>query len=295
MRRRQSFRRRVHAFLGSFCVASGLVFLFEDNLAYRPHLTPLAQAGSTVAEIFEETAQPLKRHTLQETMNASVPSGFQASWKEQNLDGGQIRLKLLKTPFAMGQTEYGLGGEYFAYAAGLFHQIADQVQSPALGDNLRMLTTQAQGLGNTVREAGSLRFEGKPSPDLKHLQVRENLRVLAQSLGGASMLTATYDEKGRLLEQKQLLLATSGESLEAFLEKSRAILQSKEARQYPETMRVIRSQSEWLERVAKSVAVRWDDTRYCPGACTAHSVHLKVYAQQQLPAYARPELLTASR
>jgi hypothetical protein len=224
----------------------------------------------------------------------ALPVGFHPIWESRTLDHGRIRLNLLKQPYAIGQTEHGLGREYFAYAASVFTQIAEQVQSPELADQLRTLSIQAAGIGNNLQEAGQLSYDGPPTPSMEHLKARENLLALVQSFSRGNIMTVAYNEKGQKLEQAQSVAAAqAGDSLKAFLENSQAILLSPNAEQYPETLQLVRNQSQWLERVATNVTLRWDSTRYCSEHCTGLATRVKVYAQQRLPQQEKPEILSA--
>jgi hypothetical protein len=289
MRRRQRYRQKIQAFFISFLMACGIIFVFDDGPEHGKTFQSLAQAGNTVADLWSQNSVELEAPA-----GTALPNGFQAVWREQSLDQGKIHLKVLKHPYAIGQTEGGLGREYFGYAALTFNQIADQVTSPALADKLRTLSTQASGLGNALKEASLLGYDGPPTVGIDHLQARENLLALVKSFGAGNTLTVAYNEKGQVLERKQASTNVSGESLKAFLDNSRDILTGPGANQYPETLQLVRLQSQWLEKVATNVTLRWDSIRYCPDACTGLATHVRVYAQQRLPQEEAPKLLMAS-
>jgi hypothetical protein len=292
MRRRQRYRQKIQAFFISFLVACGIVFVFDDGPEHGKTFQSLTQAGSTVANLWNQASERVQ--TQNGSMGSVLPAGFHPVWLEQSLDQGKIHLKVLKQPYAIGQTEGGLGREYFSYAALTFNQIADQVKSPVLADRLRILSTQASGIGNALREASLLGYNGPPTSGMDHLRARENLLALVKSFGGGNTLTVAYNEKGQVLERKQASMAASGESLKAFLDNSRDILTSPDANQYPETLQVVRLQSQWLEKVATNVTLRWDSIRYCPDSCTGLATHVRVYAQQRLSQEEMPKLLMAS-
>jgi hypothetical protein len=290
MRRRQQQRRRIQAFFISFLVASGLMFLFNDESGDRHFFSPIAQAGDSVMGIWEHAGQEV----FSGEADATVPQGFQPSWENLSLDYGRVRLKMLKYPYAIGQTENGLGWEYFSYAASLFRQIAQEVREPELAERLRVLSTQAEGLGYTLQEAGRHRYDGPPTPDMMHLKVREHLLSLVQNFNPGNLLTVDYNDKGHVLAQAEnALSAAAGEGLNAFLKNSRDILQSPNARQYPQTLQLIHLQSRWLEQVAKNLTLRWDNVRYCPNQCT-RLMQVRVYVQQCLPQTEKPSILASS-
>jgi hypothetical protein len=291
MRRRQQQRRKIQAFFISFLAASGLIFLFNDESGDRRIFSPIAQAGDSVADIWEHATQ----EALPQEAEAAMPQGFQPDWESLSLDQGRVRLKMLKYPYSIGQTEHGLGWEYFSYAANLFRQMAKEVHAPDLAEQLRTLSAQAEGLGYTLQEAGKLRYDGPPTPGMTHLKVREHLLSLVQNLNPGNTLTVDYNDKGRLLAQEQSSLpATAEDGLSAFLENSRGISRSPNARHYPQTLQLIHMQSRWLEQVAKNVTLRWDSTRYCPNQCTGLAMHVRVYVQQRLPQTEKPALLVSS-
>lgn len=293
MRQRRQ-RQRVRIFFASLVAASGLVFLFHDGNQPSGNpigLEPLAQARETVASLWNESAQVMHPPALDELV---LPQGFHAQWTQANLDKGQISLKSLKQPYSIGQTTNGLGSEYFPYAAFLFEQLAIQVESPQLSDKLHRLSAQAQALGNTLREAGTLRYDGKPSKGMVHLQVRENLLAMLSELNRSGMIQVQYNDKGQLVSQKRLTgQDTAGDSLSSFLSTLQAVLNDPAAKKYPQALQIVRFQSDWLAQVAQHVALRWESTQYCHKQCT-QVTYVRVYAQQTLPTQQSPHLLYES-
>jgi hypothetical protein len=293
MRRRQRIRRKIQAFFVSVSVACGVIFVFDDGPLPNKPFVPLMQANGTMKDLWQQTSQAIQ--PIADVANPALPTGFRPTWEKRLLDHGRIHLTLLKQPYAIGQTEHGLGREYFAYAASLFNQMAGQVHSPALAEQLKILSAQAAGIGNTMREAGQLSYDGPPTPSMAHLKTRENLLTLVQSFSPGNMITVAYNGKGQKLGQAQSSTGRqAGESLKSFLENSRAILVNPGARQYPETLQLVQYQSQWLERVATNVTLRWDSTRYCSEHCTGFATRVRVYAQQQLPQQEKPNMLAST-
>jgi hypothetical protein len=286
MPRRRRNQRRWKALFFSFVAACIVAFVFDEGSGHRIHVNPLAIGGDSSEAAIEQVSQPVV-----DAQNQAFPAGFKPQWTEAVLDG-RIKLQLLKQPYPLGQTERGLGSEYFAYAASIFEQMAKQMDSVAIAKQLRVLSTQAEALGNTLKEASRLGYDGPPNPGMAHLKVREDLLSLLQGINRGNLITVSYNQDGKIIESRRSAPDSAmGDSLKAFLENSRAIAQSDVAKRYPESVRLLQAQTQWLEQIAKNVTLRWENVLYCPDECTGHSTRIRLYLQQTLPNHETPNWL----
>lgn len=223
-----------------------------------------------------------------------VPVGFDGLWTSVLLDGGRLRLQVLKHAYTLSQTRNQAGAEYFDYSAGLFTQMAQQVAAddPNLSRALMQLGAQSTAMGNHVSQAMSLRFDGKPGGDFNHLQVRRAILEQLDPLNAGRSQVVDFDEAGHALSGKsaQLLAVTRGPALNEFMATLSAIRNNPAAQaRYPQMLSVVVHQSGVLEQLALNTRLRWESVYNCDsqvtGDCAAHqdAMRMKLYAVQMMP------------
>lgn len=292
MRRRQ--RRNVKAFVISLLAASGIAFIFNDGPEFSEdsHIQwePLAQASESVNALWQEAASPLKTVT---DAPLNLPPHYLATWKQTSLDQGKMKLRVLAKPFALGQTQEGLGSEYFTYAAYLFQQMSEQVQSPSLSTQLRILSVQSQSLGSILAQAAQTRYDAAPLRNMKHLQIQGNLRSLLSAVTIEPIAHTTYSDQGKLIETSPAEAPKLGSSLQTFIATAQQIQEDPNLAEYPQTKAILQAQSAWLQQIAQHIVIKSDSTRHCGKTCSTLTTHIRIYAKQTLSKDSTPQLIVS--
>lgn len=292
MRRRQ--RRNLKAFVISLLAASGIAFIFNDGseISEDTHIQwePLAQASESIHSLWQEASSPLKAVTHDFPV---LPSNYIAHWEQTTLDQGKVQLRVLSKPFSLGQTQKGLGSEYYTYAAYLFQQMSDQVQSPSLSTQLRILSVQTQALGNLLAQAAETRYDAVPTRNMKHLQVQETLHSLLSAVTVEPIAHTTYSEQGKLIEKSPTGETKMGDSLQTLLATAQQIQEDPNFAGYPQTKAVLKAQSTWLQEIAQHIVIKADSTRHCSKTCSTLTTHVRIYAKQTLPKDSTPQLIAS--
>lgn len=255
-----------------------LTFFFYDGPLHPPELIATAQATDEKPVV----AQQPKAANPQETNPGLEEFLKPAHWISQSIDGETIHLRVLKSPLTLADTTHHSGLEAFDYAAALYGQMARQVPHPKLSAQLAALQLKTQAMAQSIRQAGALRFEGRPTEDMAHLQVRSILANYMDHLHADSQQTTRYNHQGQLLEEKQTA-ARTGQALLSYQGSLKALLQNSEAAQYPETMRLIQQESAILAKLANHLTLQWDSVHYCPKECQPVSTEMRIYMRQTLP------------
>ncbi len=260
-------------------MALALTFFFYDGPLHPPEFIPSAQATDEkpLANAQSEQANsPTTENSLESLLKPT-------QWANQSLDGNTIHLRILQSPLTLAETSQQSGLEAFDYAAALYGQMARQVSNPKLSAQLATLQLKTQAMAQSIRQAGALRFEGRPTEDMAHLQVRSILANYMGQLHAGSQLTARYNHHGQLLEEKQTA-AKAGHALLSYQDSLQELLQNPDTTQYPETMRLIQQESAIMAQLANHLTLRWDSVHYCPEECQPVSTEMRIYMQQTLPA-----------
>lgn len=245
-----------------------------------PEDTTMAGAGEMKA-----SSHPLL------SQEPELPQGYVPVWRSVVLDDS-INIKALKNPFLLGQTHRNLGYEHFGYTAWLFRQMADQVGETEWRDELLGLAADVDELGFSVQESGRLWFEGTPTANMSHLQVRSQILAYLNDLNRNAIHLIDEDEAGKRLEHG---LSTDGRlpgaGLSGFLARLDNFKQNGFAQRYPETAALLTTRAEALKMLALNMELRWESRFLCPSpdSCTEKAVHMKVYVAQTLPEQWAPE------
>jgi hypothetical protein len=261
-------------------------FFFYDGPLEFPHIEPLAQA--TVNTLADADTQPVADDepysAVSNPLAGILPSGFHAQWQQVSLDQNRIHLQLLKTPFMLSQTHHQSGSEAFQYASYLFDQMAKSVKSPQVAQELQSLSLQAQTMGNAISQADAFQFSGVPTTNMNHLQVRSSILYYLSGLNASPLVSARYNQHGKLLTQALGSPNQSGgEILSSFMNQAEAVLSHPAAKAYPQTMQLVKQESELLKKLASHLTLRWETTLDCNQSCGNVAVYLRVYTHQTLP------------
>jgi hypothetical protein len=267
-------------------VACGFMaaFFFIDGPIRTPHLVAAAEAEA-IETALPATLQPENTSNDQSShaRNIALPSGFQPEWKQLRLDG-QIPVEVLARKFTLAQTQDRAGSEYYDYSAYLFEQMSANMPEQALAGRLQTLSLQAQTLGDALRQAAAIRYDGTPSEDMSHLRVRSSIMFHLNDLNPAALVTAQYNQHGKLISQEKSAHAQpTGEALESFLQNAQAVLNDPASARYPQTMSLIRTERDLLLKLAEHLTLRWESTVYCQQACNGAASRIRIYVRQTLP------------
>lgn len=265
--------------------AAGLLlaatFFFYDGPLEFGGLEPSAQAteaDSSAALVSGKPEAPVN------ALAGILPAGFQAEWQQVSLDQNQVHLQILKSPFLLSQTHHRVGSEAFQYASYLFQQMAKGVDSREVANELQSLSLQAQTMGNAVSQADAFQFSGAPTSNMNHLQVRSSILYYLSGLNPSPLVNAQYNQHGQLLTQDLgQPSADGGATMKAFLNRVNAVLSHPDAKAYPQTMKLLKQESELLSNLANHLTLRWESTRDCQKDCGNVTTYLRVYAHQTLP------------
>lgn len=291
MRARIHFHAKALAFsLSAVSFTLITTFFFYDGPIRMPHMEATVQASEVANQEEIIPTNTLLAANPQKTASHKppvmpLPASLQNAWKPVALDNNQIRLQMLAKPFHLSETTHQVGSEAFDYASFLFDQIANGIRDAGLSAKLQTLSLRAQTMGNALRQASSVRFDGAPSEDMQHLQVRSTILFQLQGLNPNALITAQYNQHGKLLHESTPAKGIqSGEELKAFLSQAQEVLNHPMAKQYPRTMELIRQESALLKEVANHVTLRWESTLYCQHSCDSIATYMRVYTRQTLPA-----------
>lgn len=277
-------RSRVKLHYNALLTASGLAgflmvltFFFYDGPLRPPVLMSTAMATE---DPFEESFFP---SATDENAHLSFAGlNGQAEWVQVGLDRNRVRLNVLKAPLTLAQTAQKSGSEAFDYAAYLYSQMAQEIQDSELSARLNRLSMEAQALGQSLRQASQIRFDGPPAEDMGHLQVRAAIISHLSVLNRDALLMARYNQQGVLLHQDQARFK-AGEGLNHYLSTLKQIKSLPAVRQYPETLALITRESELLGQIAKNLTLRWESTMQCPSHCDDMATFMSIYLHQSLP------------
>jgi hypothetical protein len=286
--RSRKHRRQAQALLfslGSVGFALIATFFFYDGPITLPRMEASAQAIEPTADA--ETMSNLQSEKANTTpLTGLLPDGFKAQWTQAKLDHGQVALKMLSHPFSLSQTWHQTGSEAYQYASYLFEQMAHNMKNPELAARLQALSLQAQTIGNAVHQASDLQYAGPPTEDMTHLQVRSAILSHLVTLNPNALITLRYNQNGKLLtaDKPKDTNRGVGEDIQALMSKTQAVLNHPSAGQYPQTMQLVRQESELLKAMASHLTLRWESTLYCQhSSCDALATYIRVYTQQTLP------------
>lgn len=278
-------RSRVKLRCDALLTASGwmgmllmLTFFFYDGPIRLPGLMPSALA---TVQPESETLEP-DDASLPETEAPVFNLAHQPEWTTVSLDQASVRLRVLKTPLKLADTTRKSGSEAFAYASYLYEQMAKEVPHHELAVALKKLSMEAQAMGQALRQASEIRFDGPPAEDMSHLQAHSAIFRHLRMLNNGALITARYNQQGDLLEMERSE-AAPGLALSAYMAQVERMLQHPAAAAYPETMRIVSQESELLKQIAGKLTLRWESTLYCPGDCEGVATFMRIYARQTLP------------
>lgn len=278
-------RSRVKLRCDALLTASGLMgmllmltFFFYDGPIKAPGLMPSAMA---TAQPESETIEP-ENTTQPNTVAPVFNLAHQPEWTTVSLDQASVNLRVLKTPLKLADTTKKSGSEAFAYASYLYEQMAKEVTHHELAVALKKLSVEAQAMGQALRQASEIRFDGPPAEDMSHLQAHSAIFRNLSLLNSGALITASYNQQGKLLDVERSE-AAPGLALSTYMRQVERMLQHPAAGAYPETMRIVSQESELLEQIAGKLTLRWESTLYCPGECEGVATFMRIYARQTLP------------
>lgn len=278
---RARIKRHCHALLTSVefvGMALVLTFFFYDGPLRPPELisSALATDNAVKVKVFQTETKP--------SLEAPVflSEGKPLGWRHRSLDNAVIKLNTLEKPLTLAQTTEKSGVEAFEYASYLYGQMAQEIKDGELATQFKTLKLKTEAMGQAVRQASALRFDGPPGEDMAHLQVRSALLSYLGRLNDGALITARYNQKGILLEENRAK-SVPGQALTSYLNSVDQLLSHPAARQYPDTMRLVSQESELLAQLAQNMTLRWENTLYCPSRCEDVAILTRIYARQMLP------------
>lgn len=277
-------RSRVKLRFNALLTASGLsgfilvlTFFFYDGPIKAPAIMPTAMAteDSIKTMLTAASSTPENRPPVFATHS-------QPEWAQISLDQDLVKLKVLKAPLTLAQTTQKAGSEAFDYAAYLYSQMAQEIQDTELSTHLKRLSIEAQALGQSLRQASQIRFDGPPSNDMGHLQIRTAILDHLNVLNQGALITARYNQQGTLLNEEQGSFS-AGKGFTNYLATLNQIKTHPAAQQYPETLALITQESELLGQLSKNLTLRWESTMECPHHCQDIATFMRIYLRQGLP------------
>ena len=262
-----------------------------------------AEASSTNTTNSENQPSPQHEHAAV-VPALPMPVGFNGEWSTVSLDGGKIKLQVLKKAYTLSQTRNKAGAEYFDYAAYLFGQMRQQMNDPELEAQFARLSSEADAMAHHVREASALRFDGTPDESMMHMEVRSGILYHLSDLNPDAMRVIDVDEHGRnITPTGSKIIAPAqkqGRTLARFAQTMRVIAKNPAVQQnYPQTLRVIQEQADMLEALAMNLELRWESVFDCEGIAADTCAHgqvasrMRVYAAQNAPAASSRDMATA--
>lgn len=254
-----------------------LTFFFYDGPIKAPAILPTAMATEDPIEVMLTASLPSHDNRLPIFATHSQPE-----WAQVSLDQDMVKLKVLKTPLTLAQTTQKAGSEAFDYAAYLYSQMAQEIQNTELSSHLKRLSVEAQALGQSLRQASKIRFDGPPSNDMGHLQIRTAILNHLNVLNQGALITARYNQQGALLNEEQSIFSP-GKGFTNYLTTLNQIKSHPAASQYPETLALISQESELLGQLSKNLTLRWESTMQCPNHCQDIATFMRIYLRQGLP------------
>ncbi len=287
MRARNRLRlKALLAALGTSGMALVLTLLFYDGPMHVPQVLLSAEANNhPTLQVGLAASIPV----VADTPPFSLPTSSQPlAWQELSLDGDAIHLNVLQTPMQLAQTTQKSGSEAFDYAAYLFEQAAQGVKESQLAAQLSDLKLQAQLMGNALRQAGEMHYDGAPLEDMSHLRVRSAILTHLQTLNQGALVTAHYNQTGKLLTEEQGK-PEAGQALQRFQTQLEQVLKDPSAQRYPQTMALLQKESNLMAQLAQNLRLRWETTQYCANQCRSSQTevplvtHMRIYTQQTLP------------
>lgn len=285
MRHRLGLRTNAFTFSATAaCCGLLMTFFFYDG----PIIPNMAWIGATAeatapVEVTSQPTTPPARARLT-PQDLSLPAHFQPDWYQLSLDQGTVSLYVLRRPVPLSASHQQLGSEAYDYAAFLFEQAAQSMPQTELSHQLNTLSMQAQTMGHALRQAGDLSYDGPPSQDMTHLNVRSAMQYHLEALNPTALITARYNQNGALIDSHPAPRRQPGAVLRAFLSTAEAITSHPAAAQYPQTMALIRQEVHRLNTLSQHVALRWESTHYCKTDCNAVTTHVRLYLKQSAPA-----------
>lgn len=276
----------------SFFRVSGLVGI-SLTLAVGIQLWHVPTTADEAIALTEPTAfaadspHNMPNPTQLDTAAVWLPSGYQPQWKSRSLDS--MSIQVLAQPFRLSETYNRVGSEYYTYTSFLLDQVASHLPEETLKTQLQNLSTQADSMGNKIRQASDLRYEGAPSGEMAHLQTRANIQFYLQGLNPHPLIQTAYNENGqKLSEVGPAPSDQAGETVSEFKKTLQAILQNPESKRYPQTMQFIQQHAEQLSQLASHMTLRWESRFYCGPQRQADCGHgvataIRIYTEQTLP------------
>lgn len=260
-------------------------FFFYDGPIQLPKVEATVQARELTEPERPQLSASANLEPNHSPLQGLLPDDFQHAWKPVSLDNNQIHLQMLSKPFLLSDTRRQAGSEAFDYASFLFEQMAKGIKDADLSSKIATLSIQAQTLGNSIRQASEARFDGPPSTDMEHLQVRSAILFHLKGLNPNALVSAQYNQHGQLMSENYSKgTLQTGEDVKAFMNKVNAVLNHPQASQYPSTMQLLRKESALLQNLASHLTLRWESTLYCQRSCDSMATYMRVYTRQTLPA-----------
>ena len=276
--------RKLRAFGVKSCVAITLtvsLFMLSSTGIVGDRLSAL-EAKETLNNPIESP------HALQPTA-PTFPEALNVQWEAQSFDNETLHLNRLKNTITLKQTRQGLGAEYFNVSAYMFLQMATQVSEPELAEHFDSLARKAEHLSMLIAHAGDTWYEGTPSYEMDHLQVRSELMYTLNQLNRRAIHTVNKNRQGTITSgtrnsnnarNARNANARAGETLKQFLADWQTIQNHPGAHTYPQAMAYLNDQVEHLNQVALNLELRWESTQDCTHTC--RTTQTRLYAYQGL-------------
>ncbi len=271
-------------------VAYFSVLGFEIPLDSQGQLTGIshraalrASADPTETASFEEAKTEQKR-LLRPKLFISA-TGTLPSWATLQLDE-TLNIDLLDSSFRLNQTQGQLGAEYFSYSNYLFAQILSQIiqetDDPETISALQDLIKNTNELKTYVTNSGKTWFDGTPTANMDHLQIRSYIMANLNPLNTGSIHRMDYDAQGDIQDYSiQDTEKKPGKALQRFLKTSETLKQTDFMQTHPETLNLIVKQTQLLNDLAMNLELRWESRLITEGR-TSKVTRMRLFAEQTL-------------
>lgn len=258
-----------------------------------PH-QPQAESGTAKTDesefevIVRKAAEDVSADRSPALEAVSVPPGLPGEWNTVSLDQDRVRLKMLNRMFALEETTNGSGAEYYRYASFLYEQLGRNLPEPSLQNRFLALSAQARQMAGLLRRASGLKYDGPPTGDMVHLRVRSKILYYLDEINPHAMRVMDVNQDGMMLGMPGPRKSFEpGSTLKAFLAVASEIEQDPAMANYPETMVLMRQQTDLLRQLAARTELRWESVFLCTGegldSCRTEALSMRIYMVQTTP------------
>ncbi|MGE0199622.1 MAG: hypothetical protein AB7P76_01500 [Candidatus Melainabacteria bacterium] len=250
----------------------------QTDASQADALETAANGGSTLDPTLVDRLN-LAHHVV---VQPTLPGNPSVMWTPVQLDNGQIEVELLQDAGFM-DTHEQLGLTHFVYAGYLYEQVASRLArrgENALASEVYALATHANQMAAHLRDAAAIEFNGIPTTDLPHLQVRTQLMDSLAALRQDTLYLVDRNARGLILHQSHTADSpVYGATMSAFVDQLDRVRHSALANTHPQTLQLLEQQAEDLMRLAAHLQVRWESTFETQGSAPVAS-RMHIFAFQ---------------